>query len=417
VSDEEFDSLQVVNIKTLDLSQIFTQEEIARAVKALASPAKLFRKNNLPTHRFDSCEDLNALGKYLEIFDIGEYYESLKTYSPQPYNGVTIEKKNGKLRPLLVPHPSDRIVFTAAFKPVRRVLEGELLKRHALGIGVIKDKKQVEQTLLSILREAQSGKNHVLCLDFKDYFSSINRKRLLISLSYRFKTQEQKILYELVKRSIHNSIAMSTEFETNFKDLALHSTGVPQGLAYSPLLASYYGLRLDDVVAKLSKKLGVVGYRYLDDMIVLANNQGDLEYIYNEILKESEKMDLKLHPLEPGSKTKLVDARTDTFDFLGIHFDSNAAYIPEKAIERFKETIMREILNESTVFYDEDLVKKRFINYVKGWRNYYKTHAREHYLNEVRPLLGTWLKKYMTKYRKQKKKQFYEQHETFLQSW
>ncbi len=78
---------------------------------------------------------------------------------------------------------------------------------------------------------------------------------------------------------------------------------------------------------------------------------------------------------------------------------------------------MREILNEKTVYYPEKLVKKRFINYVRGWRNYYRTHAREHYLDTVRPMLGVWLKKYMTKMRKHKKRQFYNDNEDFLQAW
>ncbi|MFM2357451.1 MAG: hypothetical protein RJA61_188 [Candidatus Parcubacteria bacterium] len=413
----EFDSPQIVIIKKIDLTKIFSKEEIGKAVKALSSPAKQFRKNYLPTHRYVSCEELNALGNYLKDFDLDAYYSSLESYSLHKYKGVSIEKKNGKFRPLLVPHPSDRIVFTAAFKPVRKVLEAELLKRSALGIGVVKDKKQVEQTLKSIRREIVAGKHFVLCLDFKDYFSSINRKRLLISLSKKFQSKKEKALYDLVKRSIHNKISMNEEFVEKFSTLSLEKTGIPQGLAYSPLLASYYGLRLDDVVERVSGKIDVMGYRYLDDMIILAKSVNDLNLIYKEICNEASKMQLTLHPLEPGSKTKIVDATKEKFDFLGIYFNTDSAYVPEKAVEKFKEVLMREILNEKTVFYDVDLVKKRFINFVKGWRNYYKTHAREHYLQVVRPELGVWLEKYMTKKRKHKKTQFYKDHESFLQSW
>jgi len=383
--------------KKFDLGEIFSSSELKKAFSKLRKKRR-FKTSaaNVARNRYVLKKESNALGRFVSKHN-SDPTESIETYVLSPYHGIKAVKKNGKFRPLLVPIPQDRQVFIAALPRVKKLLEGRLLKYNALGVGVdYDDPKTIKAICREILKALQEGgKKSILALDFKDFFSSINRKKLDRQLRPIFKKANEEKLYSLVRASVNNELSSGNDFEKEFGYLELDKKGIPQGLAYSPLLASFFGIKIDRVVAKHKS---VVFYRYLDDMIVLADSEKLLISIYQELKAVSEQLGLTLHPI--GGKTQLMtlSKNTGSFVFLGVVIapgHTHGLLIPEDAITKFKNVIAKEIFtHNAAVNVPPKQVKKVFDGYVNGWVRHYRTICPGHYA-EMQPVLNTYIAEHL----------------------
>jgi len=376
----------------LNLQEIFTKKDIQDSIKSIKKGGKkLYKHDSQGKWRFLNKTDRekSAMKKFLDNLNFDEYYETLKDYELSPYTGVAIPKGNRPgFRPLLVPAPQDRIIFIAALVKIRKLLHDPLRTYRALGIlpaekTLFGKTKELKDAVTNISNLIQGDMQYVLCLDFKNFFSSIQREDMLQVLLSEIFNNEEAPLYLLIKDSVSNPIEMDKLFIEYFADLQLDKIGIPQGLAYSPLLASFYALKFDELVKKHSKKLNLISYRYLDDMIVLSDNQESLEKTY-ELLKElSLQSQLVLHPL--GDKTQLVNVTEESFDFLGLEFTKNSRRVPPKAIKKFK-SVFKEIFQPKNI-QNEDHAKilEAFDLFIDGWQRYYQEYAGEHFLQHTKP--------------------------------
>ncbi|WKZ26603.1 MAG: reverse transcriptase domain-containing protein [Candidatus Paceibacterota bacterium] len=387
----------------VNLQLLLTQEQIASAFKSLRR--KVFRKNFSDLKRFSGIEEreLNDLGKYIKKISVAEFYsKELRRFSFLPYSGLKIRKSNGKYRPLLIPSSKDRIVLSAVFPKVCNILKPALEEYGALGLGIKKEKdtSECKRILNEIQRALKNGEaRYILKLDFKDFFSSIDRSILLKQLSKKFRGKDQRRLFRLIKVSIENKIEADSDFHGTFGHLKLKTTGIPQGLSYSPFLSSYYALPLDKIPNKVK---GCKGFRYLDDMIVLSKSEGQANNVYELIKSGSEKLKLKLHPLEVGSKTQLLNIDGNSFEFLGVGISKNSLFIPKEAIQEFKNTFEREIVNVGIVKkFDFGEVIKAYKSFAGGWVNHYKSICPDSFV-EVEKELLTYLDQYIEKHRTRK---------------
>jgi RNA-directed DNA polymerase len=113
-------------------------------------------------------------------------------------------------------------------------------------------------------------------------------------------------------------------------------SGAPQGAVLSPLLSNIYLNPLDQQMAGQGWEM----VRYADDFVILCQSQADAEQALAQVRQWCEAAGLTLHP----EKTKIVDVRSEGFDFLGYHFQRSRqgrlTRWPRKKSERkFKETI------------------------------------------------------------------------------
>jgi hypothetical protein len=90
--------------------------------------------------------------------------------------------------------------------------------------------------------------------------------------------------------------------------------GTPQGAVISPLLSNIYLDPLDHLMAGQGFEM----VRYADDFVVLCRSPQDAAAALAVVQEWTAAAGLTLHPV----KTRLVDARTDGFDFLGYHFEA-----------------------------------------------------------------------------------------------
>ncbi|KKW10130.1 MAG: hypothetical protein UY47_C0001G0078 [Parcubacteria group bacterium GW2011_GWB1_49_7] len=386
--------------KHLNLHSVFSYSEFGKAFNKLKKKNK-YRQTSADFNLKDRYSDkriLNALGKFIQKHSSDQargLYREVEIYSLRPYRGISILKKSGKYRPLLVPSPLDRLVFLTALPRIKGLIYKRLLKFSALGVGV-KSEEGLKITIVSnkIFEKVKQKKTrYVLALDFQDFFSTIHRDKLHRKLKTIFSKAEEKELLKLLVLSINNPIESDDLFKAKFKNLNLETSGIPQGLAYSPLLASFFATSLDALVRR---NKSVISYRYLDDMVIIGPNKRNLIKIYRKIKSFSAKLGLKLHDL--GGKTKILPVINpdDSFDFLGISFSKSGKHITNQAIKKFLETIKTEILTGRGLRTSPDNIKRVFKEYVTGWKQYYSAICPEHY-KEIAPILANEVRTYMLK--------------------
>ena len=146
------------------------------------------------------------------------------------------------------------------------------------------------------------GYVHVVDADLKGSFDSIPDDRLM-------KRLEEKIADGPTLRLIDSFL------EADILDDAARwtpETGAAQGAVLSPLLSSVYLDPLDHLMAEQ----GIEMVRYADDFVILSKTAEDAARALEIVRQWMVDNGLTLHP----TKTRIVDARTDRFDFLGHTF-------------------------------------------------------------------------------------------------
>jgi RNA-directed DNA polymerase len=99
----------------------------------------------------------------------------------------------------------------------------------------------------------------------------------------------------------------------------------------SPLLSNIYLDPLDHLI----EGLGYQMVRYADDFVILCRTPEEASRALEEVRHWVEANGLTLHP----TKTKVVNARTEGFDFLGYRFQSDERRPRDRSLAKFKETI------------------------------------------------------------------------------
>jgi RNA-directed DNA polymerase len=153
--------------------------------------------------------------------------------------------------------------------------------------------------------------------------------------------------------------------------------GTPQGAVISPLLANLYLNPLDHLLAAA----GFAMIRYADDFVVLCQTREDAERALALVQRWVEDNGLTLHP----SKTKIVDARTDGFDFLGYTFRGALRLPRKKSLDKLKATIRAK--TPRTNGHSLECIVASLTPVLRGWFTYFR-HCHWH----VFLTLDRWLR-------------------------
>jgi RNA-directed DNA polymerase len=167
----------------------------------------------------------------------------------------------------------------------------------------------------------KAGYVYVVDADLKGYFDSIPHDRLLSRV-------KEKIADGSVLRLIEAFVKANILEETKEWTPA---TGAPQGAVLSPLLSNIYLDPLDHLVAQSGFEM----VRYADDFVILCRTPEAAEAALALVQEWVDANGLVLHP----TKTKVIDARAEGFDFLGYHFRGTKCWPRKKSLQRFKDTI------------------------------------------------------------------------------
>jgi RNA-directed DNA polymerase len=108
-------------------------------------------------------------------------------------------------------------------------------------------------------------------------------------------------------------------------------SGAPQGAVISPLLSNLYLNELDHLVARERYKMT----RYADDLVIQCRTREEAERALALVQAWTAERGLTLHP----TKTKIVDAETEGFEFLGYRFVKHRRFPRRKSLMKFRDAI------------------------------------------------------------------------------
>lgn len=377
------------------------KSEFLKAHKKVRSGKRKLSDKDFIKFKSRKSDNLNSLGKFFvdekislqKLDKIAEEYNN-KTYQLTKYTCVVLAKGTNSYRPILVPHPKDRILFSYILEEIKNPFLNEINKYKVFGSGKRKDLSNIKKIIEEIQRESKKYK-FILKLDICKFFPSIDQKILFEKMDGYI---HSPYILKLIIDSFNNQINLkyTKEFSDEEKNEIKNSIkkGIPQGTAYSPLLANFYALDLD--IYTKSKNLS--SFRYLDDMIIFTNSKEEAENVFIELEKIARNLKLEIHAIDKKIKNKTyIQPSNHTFEYLGIEIKSDGTFqIPLTKIQKEITLIKKSIFNKVTIkrFGYKNVIKV-LIDQISGWRRYYQKNFPTSYTYmQNRDIYNKELKRY-----------------------
>ncbi len=282
------------------------------------------------------------------IWELSDLIQAGK-FTPQAIRRVQIPKPGtNETRPLGIPTVRDRVVQAAIVNVIEPIFERDFAEQ-SYGF---RPERGCKDALRRVDKLLQAGYTHVVDADLKGYFDSIPHDRLLARL-------ETKIADGPVLRLIESFL------KADILDEASRWTpeaGAPQGAVLSPLLSNIYLDPLDHLLADAGFEM----VRYADDFVILCRTADDAARALEIVRQWTTDNGLTLHP----TKTKIVDARTDGFDFLGYTFRGPKHWPRDKSQRKLKDTLRAK--TKRTSGDSLQFIVKRINPALRGWFEYFQ---------------------------------------------
>lgn len=245
---------------------------------------------------------------------------SNETYEFSYYKQKLIIKSHNKTREISIPTLRDKIVINHLHNIVREKFKEQL------------DGTRTPHAMIDEIKKARISYDCFVKVDIQNFYPTINHQLLLAKLQDAF--EEEPYLFTLISKSIKQSTVSSS---TSSKQRVKYSNiiGVPQGLSISGTLAHIY---LQDIDRKYSSNKKIKFYRYVDDILILCN-ENDLEKLQRSLKRDFSKLKLSIHKFDDTSEKSTHGKSKDAFEFLGYRFEDEKVTVRERSLQRMFENL------------------------------------------------------------------------------
>jgi len=308
-----------------------------------------------------------------------------KRYEFSPVRCVEIPKPKGGVRRLGIATVEDRVVQTAMKIVMEPIFEADF---HDCSYGY-RPQRNAQQASEAIREDLYDRAWSVVEIDFKSYFDSIPRAKLLTLI--RMRIADGSLL-----KLIQQSLRVGVHYEGKIWPTKV---GVPQGSPISPLYSNIYLNLIDQLWHKRGypEQLGATLHRYADDAILVCRQSATAALEAFESI--AKRMDLTINR-EKTHITKL----TEGFDFIGYHFvkrksptsGKNSIYIfPTKTSQQKIRHKLKAWTSRRAPIKPAEFVQ--LVNrMVTGWANYYRHTNASDAFRRLQRFIDNRFRRYLT---------------------